>query len=69
MEDLRPAAVADRDHPTVRAPGQVRIRLDVEHDGAVVPGEHIEDMDALDTEQFISPRTPPKKTATARRRT
>ncbi|WP_207208503.1 hypothetical protein, partial [Nocardioides glacieisoli] len=61
MEDLDPSAVTDRDHAAVRATGQVCVGFDIEHDRAVVTGGHIEDVDALDTEQFIGPRTPPRR--------
>ena len=61
MQQLDSAAVADRDHPAVRTASEDVVVLDLEQHAAVLAGGHIEDVHALDTEQFISPRTPPAK--------
>jgi hypothetical protein len=58
VQELDPATVACRDNAAAGTASRIDIGLDVDNDDAVVPGRHIEDMDALDTEQFISPRTP-----------
>jgi len=54
VQDLHPPAVTDRDHTAVRQRG---VRLDVDHEPAVVVGGHVKDMQSLDTKQSISPRT------------
>jgi hypothetical protein len=61
VQQLDSAAVADRDHPAVRTASEDVVGLDLEQHAAVLAGGHIEDVHALDTEQFISPRTPPAK--------
>ena len=61
VQQLDSAAVADRDHPAVRTASEDVVGLDLEQHAAVLAGGHIEDVRALDTEQFISPRTPPVK--------
>jgi len=57
VQDLHPPAVTDRDHTAVRAARQRGVGLDIDHEPAVVSGGHVEDMQSLDTEQSISPRT------------
>jgi hypothetical protein len=61
VQQLDSAAVADRDHPAVRTASEDVVGLDLEQHAAGLAGGHIEDVHALDTEQFISPRTPPAK--------
>jgi acyl transferase domain-containing protein len=43
--------------PARGATGKPLVGLDLEHQHAVVAGGYVEDMDPLDTEQFIGPRT------------
>ena len=57
MEDLDPTAVPDSNNAAVRAAGQGQVGLHRDYDLAVVLGGHVEDVQALDTEQLISPRT------------
>jgi hypothetical protein len=60
VQQLDSAAVADRDHPAVRTASEDVVGLDLEQHAAVLAGGHIEDVHALDTEQFISPRHRPR---------
>jgi hypothetical protein len=52
VQQLDSAAVADRDHPAVRTASEDVVGLDLEQHAAVLAGGHIEDVHALDTEQF-----------------
>jgi hypothetical protein len=49
VQELGPATVACRDNAAAGTASQIDIGFDVDNDDAVVPGRHIEDMDALDT--------------------
>ena len=70
VQHLDPPAMTDRDHPAVRTTRQILAGFDIEHGRAVLTGGHVKDVNALDTEQFIGPRTPPRRrrrSASARR--
>ena len=58
MQHLDTATVTDRHHTAVRAPGQRLVGLHIEHQHAIVAGRHLEDMEGVDNEDPISPRTP-----------
>lgn len=58
VENLDPATVPDRDHAALRASGQCLVGLDIAHQQAILASAHLKDVQALDTEEFISPRTP-----------
>lgn len=58
VQHLDTATVTDRHHTAVRAPGQRLVGLHIEHQHAIVAGGHLEDMEAVNTEDLISPRTP-----------
>jgi hypothetical protein len=58
VQHLDTATVTDRHHTAVRAPGQRLVELHIEHQQAIVAGGHLEDMEAVNTEDLISPRTP-----------
>ena len=55
MQGLNPAAVTDRDHPAVGTACHVGGGLDLHDHRAVIAVDHIQDVDALDSEQFIGP--------------
>ena len=58
MQADDPTAVADRDHTAGRAPRQGLVGLHIQHDRALLARGDVEDVDALDTEDFIGPGAP-----------
>lgn len=58
MQTDVPPAVTHRDDTAALAAGEDLVGLDVEPNGAVLTQSDIEDVDALDTEEFIGPGAP-----------
>ena len=57
VQEVHPPAVPDRDNSAVRAPRQRLVGLDVDEQPPVLSRGHLQDVESLDTEQSISPRT------------
>jgi len=58
MQAHHPATVAHSDDTTSSAARNGLLGLDIEHERAVAAGSHVEDVDTLDTKEFIGPGTP-----------